>query len=328
MFKGCSYLVSLNLGNFMGQNVRGMGDMFSGCSSLISIDLSGFILNQIIRVDGVFRNCTDLHYIDLKNTYTNSNTNITQIFGGIPKNYVVCVDGNKASKLFNEVKNSPCGVVDCSGNWRAAQKKLTEDNTCVQDCKSANKYEYKNICYNKCPNGTLPNTDMMCIDCDLEDNCLWCSLLDAENDLCINCSEGYYQIYNGSNMNNIYKTCYNSPKGYYLDTEDSFYKPCYSSCESCEIKGNDEEHNCINCKPDYIYQIDFNVYINCYQTCEHYHYYNIINFKSYCTKSLNCPEDYSKLIIDLNECVISCFQNRSNPYYNSGINVIKYVLWV
>ena len=316
MFNGCKSLVYLNLGNFKGQNVQGMGDMFKGCESLVSLDLSGFTLNHIISMNNVFESCKNLQYINLLNIYTSYSTNIEDIFKGMPQNYVICVTQSKASELFNYVMNSPCGVVDCSGNWQAVQKKLTDDGTCVSDCKSAGKYEYKSICYTKCPNGTLPNTDMMCIDCDLEDNCLWCSLLDALNNLCISCSDGYNEIYNSSKINSTYKKCYNSPEGYYLDSQDSFYKPCYSSCETCSTNGNYEHQNCIKCKLDYFYEIDYINYKNCYQICDYYHYTNITNRKSYCTKEYKCPEeDYIKLITDLKECVIDCNQNVSNPYY-------------
>ena len=316
MFNGCKSLVYLNLGNFRGQRVEGMGDMFKGCESLVSLDLSGFTLNNIKTMNGVFKSCKKLQYINLINAYINSYTVITDIFSGMPQNYVICVTESKASKLFNYVKNSPCGVVDCSGNWEAAQKKLTEDGTCVTDCKSAGKNEYKSICYTTCPTGTLPNTDMMCIDCDLEDNCLWCSLIDAMTNLCISCNDGYYEIYNSSNINSTYKICYNSPEGYYLDTEDSFYKPCYSSCEKCNNNGNYEQQNCIECKIDYFYEIDYVNYKNCYKICDYYHYTNLTNRKSYCTKEYKCPEeDYIKLITDLKECVINCNQNISNPYY-------------
>ena len=315
MFNGCSSLVSLNLTNFNGQNVKQLGNMFTGCKSLVSIDMSSFRPTGLTWMDNVFKECTNLQYINLQSVYTNQITRLDDIFKEVPKNFVICLNPIRAKELYELVNAGRCAAINCSDNWTLAQNKFTDDGACVKDCISVDKYEYKSKCYTTCPIGTLPNTNMMCKDCDLETNCKWCSLLDAANDLCISCSEGYFQIYNSSNINNTYKICYDSPKGYYLDRGDSFYKPCYSSCGECNVNGNDEQHNCIKCKPEYIYEIDYYPYINCYQKCDYYHYKNIYNNKSYCTKALQCPEDYSKLLVDLRECVINCNYYPSNPYY-------------
>ena len=316
MFKECISLVSLNFQNFKGQNVEGMGEMFNGCKSLVSLDLSSFTASSIIHMDKVFLNCTNLQYINIINAHTWRNTDISNIFDSVPKNFVICLDNIKAYKIFDLLNNDNCAVINCNEDWRTDQKKLSDDGACYQDCKSVNKYEYNNKCYTQCPSGTLPNTDMKCVDCDLEDNCLWCSLLDAANDLCISCTQGYYEIYNNSILNNNnYKVCYNSPPGYYLDEEDSFYKPCYQSCEKCLVRGNPERHDCTKCRPNYFYIIDYFDFINCYQICDYYHYTNITNEKSYCTKAHKCPEEYIKLIVEEKECVTNCTREISNPYY-------------
>ena len=86
-------------------------------------------------------------------------------------------------------------------------------------------------------------------------------MLDTDDDLCISCKNGYYEIYNSSNINSTFKKCYQSPEGYYLDEikeNVKFYKPCFNSCKTCDIKGNETRHNCLQCKPDYIYEIDYN----------------------------------------------------------------------
>ena len=45
-----------------------------------------------------------------------------------------------------------------------------------------------------------------------------------------------------------YFNCYNeAPYGYYLDKNELLYKKCYYTCETCEIKGGNEFHNCLKC---------------------------------------------------------------------------------
>ena len=323
MFIGCTSLVSLDLSNFKGQNVIGMGQMFNGCKSLISLDLSSFCSNKIQHMDKVFMNCINLQFINLKNISISGSTNIANIFDLIPKNYVACVDYGKARQLYNLVNNSNCAVISCEGDWREAQKKLDEDGNCYQDCKSMNKYEYKYECYTKCPNGTLPNMNMKCIDCILNDNCLWCSFLNAADNSCFNCSKGYYEIYNSSETN---KKCYNSLEGYYLDTSDFFYKPCYPSCKTCNIKGNDEKHNCLTCKTFYPLKKDYTNYFNYYQTNDYYYATNILNEKLYYIEDFKYPEEYIYYKFRNNcykKCPLGLIEQRNSSLYYC---IPKYIL--
>ena len=75
---------------------------------------------------------------------------------------------------------------------------------------------------------------------------------------------------------------------------------CYYTCESCEINGNNITHNCLKCKDNFTYEINFNNYTNCYDQCYFYHYYDNEN-KYHCT--LSCPYNYPKLIEDKMECI-------------------------
>ena len=74
---------------------------------------------------------------------------------------------------------------------------------------------------------------------------------------------------------------------------------CYSSCESCEIKGNNAEHNCLKCNNNNPVQFSVNNYYNCYQICNHFYYFDIYgNYQ--CTIKDTCPEDYP--ILEEKEC--------------------------
>ena len=320
MFYGCSSLVYLNFGNFNFINVIGMGNLFTGCTSLVSLYLPNFNTQNAQYMDKLFYNCQNLQYIYIPNVITTS-ADISNMFTGMPPNFVICYPLASASEIYNVIKNNPCIVRDCSGNWNSVLKKYSVNmKTCYNDCRVIYSYEYESKCYKPCPDGTLEHTSMFCKKCNITTkNCFGCSMLDTDDDLCISCKSGFYEIYNSSNISNYFKKCYQSPEGYYLDeTEENgpFYKPCFNSCKTCEIKGNETRHNCRQCKPDYFYEIDYtDSNMNCYQTCEYYHYTNTQTRKSYCTETLKCPDEYIKLLTDKRECVKNCNYNISDFYY-------------
>jgi hypothetical protein len=98
-----------------------------------------------------------------------------------------------------------------------------------------------------------------------------------------------------------YINCYKEIYGYYLDKVDLLFKKCYETCDTCEIKGNNINHNCLKCNNDYSFEIIINNYTNCNKNCIFYHYFdNENNF--ICTNNLSCPDEYSLLIKDKLEC--------------------------
>ena len=80
-------------------------------------------------------------------------------------------------------------------------------------------------------------------------------------------------------------------------------------------------HNCIECKSEYLFEIDINNYKNCYKNCSYYYYFDKNNNKYYCSKSLECPENYNKLILDKRECINKC---EEDDIYKFEYNNICY----
>ena len=112
--------------------------------------------------------------------------------------------------------------------------------------------------------------------------------------------------------------CFKSPEGYYLNKDELIYEECYSSCKTCEQKGNSTFHNCIICKENYRYRytFDFSDYINCYDVCPDYYYLDEITNEKHCTRS--CPENYSKLIFNKTQCIKNCLDDPIYRYeYNN-----------
>ena len=136
------------------------------------------------------------------------------------------------------------------------------------------------------------------------------------NNSCITCNKekGYFPLYDDNNKNkdNKFIKCYKLTEGYYLDIIDSVYKKCYDSCKYCDKNGNELMHNCLECKDDYNYTIQYEKYKNCYVNCSYYYYFDDDKNKLFCTQEMNCTGKYNKLIFGTNQCIDEC--NKINKY--------------
>ncbi len=91
---------------------------------------------------------------------------------------------------------------------------------------------------------TYNNIGDKCFNYNETTNCSHYSIESLINDECITCKNSYYRVYKEYNNSKGYYKCVKSLKGYYLDNQDSFFKLCYNTCLTCDIKGNNYEHNC------------------------------------------------------------------------------------
>ena len=162
-FREMISMTSLNLSNFDMSEVTDIGWMFAGSTSLTSLDLSCLHSNNItVYVTHIFWNCSNLEYINLNNTKFRIKND--SMFMSTKKNFVIC---NNDERIIEEVKKYGCPIIDCSDNWRQNQKKINlENGECVNDCSETNysKYNYKNECYENCPNRTY-NNNYICENC-------------------------------------------------------------------------------------------------------------------------------------------------------------------
>ena len=156
------------------------------------------------------------------------------------------------------------------------------------------------------------------IKCD--EKCSKCDEKSNSINLCIECnkSKKYYELKpNNINeeLNGEYKECYNEnnkPSNYFLNEIEEVFEPCYYTCGTCKIGGNSNEHNCLTCLNNYVF--DDNKSGNCIVKCKYYFYYT--NYGEYkCTIDKQCPEEASFLIPELSKCTNSC-QNEKYFQYN------------
>ena len=163
MFFECSNLISLDLSNFDTSQVLFMNNLFHNCTRLISLDLSNFNTSNIESMTDIFINCNNLQFINFSNYIGINDLNESFLFKSIPENITYCFKGeNEIPKFIQQLKDKKCSINDCSDNWKIKEKKIIiEKDMCVYNCSEDNeyKYEFKNKCYNNCPEGTYLSSD-------------------------------------------------------------------------------------------------------------------------------------------------------------------------
>ena len=222
-------------------------------------------------------------------------------------------------------------------------KLISEKNECVNKCEEdgTNKYEFNNECFNICPGGTFPKQDeYLCLTEKQEGyyldsniykkcyiSCKYCNGAgNEETHNCNECKSDYpYEVIKSDSIN-----CYNAcpdesftkdneylcftekPIGYYFYS--SKYIKCYESCKNCFGAGNEENHNCNECKVNYPYILNKIGYKNCYNTCPYNSYIEKTTNTKYCTENQICPSNYDKLITDKKECLEKCEEDEEYKY--------------
>ena len=273
MFDGCSSLLSINFSNFKTSKLKSIRYTFARCSSLTSLDLSNFDTSEVTFINNMFDGCNKLEYINMKNFNEKEvlSTDKADIFKQVPDNIVVCINEEiNKNKIIPQLKDKKCYNIDCSDNWKSKQKKIINS---VNGC-----------------------------ECELN-NCLSCSnlILGENKRICTTCPEHFYPLENSPQYHGSdYFECYKNPVGYYLDTHAFVYKKCFDTCESCEIIGNHTTHNCLTCNNNFPVEINYNNYINCYEECTYFYYFDN---EYHCTINSSCPNEYPKLLPDKKECI-------------------------
>ena len=224
--------------------------MFYNCKSLTTIDLSNFDTSSTTDMRSLFYNCSNLEYINIKNFTDKKVQYMTDMFTGIAKNAVICVDENKAPSIYNLANNMPCVTISCVEDWRKVQNKINEETgECIINCNTTPlRYQYKGKCYDVCPINTTPYNNICYSNDDLcSSNCKTCYFEDniPISSICSSCNENKF-LKNGKCVDN----CEN---GFYLDKYDSSIKICkcdITKCEICTSESLSNNNLCISCNND------------------------------------------------------------------------------
>ena len=175
MFYNCTSLTSLNLSNFDTSQVIFFKNMFYNCYKLTSLNLSNFDFSSLeyiypdIELTSMFFNCSKLNYLNIEKYLIRSehkHSIIEQIIGNTTKNLVICINDNNYERFQGIIKQNLCPTLDCSEKFDNKQQKIIKDNNvCAEKCNETGNYtyEYENFCYNKCPEGTYPSNNNICL---------------------------------------------------------------------------------------------------------------------------------------------------------------------
>ena len=211
----------------------------------------------------------------------------------------------KVIKLDNVLIHSDQGFHYTNPEYRM----LLKNNNVIQSMSR------KGNCIDNCKNGYYTESSNKICKCEEFNKCKKCSSESlSHNNLCISCNDNYFQKLNDNNNYENFINCYNGRiEGYYLDKSDKYYKSCYSHCKTCDRNGNDNNHNCLECKSEYKLNISKNGYYNCYSKCDNYYYFN--NEEKYiCLSTSQCPKDFNKLILSKKQCIDVCSKDPDNQY--------------
>ena len=347
MFFECYLLKSLDLSNFDIKSVISMSHMFHGCYSLTSLELGIFNTSFVKDMSYIFYNCQSLSSLNLKNFYTLFISNDEYMFDNCT-NLHYCINdeiisNNTKLQLLSYVQKNCSDLCLINSN-----KYIIGKNKCINSCLNDDlyQYEYNNICYLSCPNGTKnsANSNLCkplcekyynyqqteCID-DIPlgyylndsnlktiDKCLIkcnnCTLESLLENLCISCNinESYYPKFNDSSNKDKFINCYNQPpEGYYLDINNRMY--------ILEIDNTDNLDSIEN-----INNSDFNTYsdgknkTDMNKAKDEFYSYNEETKVSHFSYEIN--SDFNELnkiytnttIIDLNQEIINHILNHYN----------------
>ena len=316
MFHGCTSLKKVDLSNINKKGLLILKEMFYNCTSLTSIDLSNFDASIISNIDNIFYNCENLEYINLKNFKLIGEKK--DVFSGISKNAVICLNSSKTPKIDDLMEEIPCVVVSCEENWRSVQQKIIIDSDeCVSQCDLITNYvEYHGKCYQSCPentnlcNGKCYSKDELC-----DQNCKTC-YPEKDKEFSSNCSSCYSNQYlqNGKCVDE----CKN---GNFSDELDSSIKKCKCDlikCKECTLESLSNDNSCISCNEEKGYYPKFNNTNNTFMECYNGNisgYYFDISDKYYKECFKTCETCKKKGNKDYHNC-ISC-----KNYYNHEINI-------
>ena len=135
-----------------------MNSMFYNCKGLEEIHLSSFDTSSLKNGINMFKDCVNVQYIDFEKYDERNNQYVISVVDSLDKiveNIVICIKENIniVTNLKDEIDKKLCPTIDCSGDWRAHQKKIIPIlNICALNC-SGFKYEYNHRCYSTCPEG-------------------------------------------------------------------------------------------------------------------------------------------------------------------------------
>ena len=305
MFSDCSSLISLDLNNFITAQVNNMENIFYNCSSLIALNLLNFDTSNLNFMNDMFAYCnesliycintdqlkeeissqlenfpnndcsdicfTDYHKIVLEERKCIAVCNLSNYkyeyndlcYEACPKgthishnNSYICID-----LINNSFPNNTNGSDSSDYDYDTNNNNYINSDSTEYMHSTAEEYYSHNL-YNE----TKEN---------FPDKCKSYSNESLIYNLCLVCNNdnNYYSKYNEYFKNTGFIECYNmEPQGYYLNTINSTYMPCFT-----RLNSNDKCEECYS---------NFN-YLKCFEKCNYNNDRCIAKDRVYINNELN-----------------------------------------
>ena len=210
MFYNCSSLKILDLHNFQTSSVELMNNMFDNCKSLLSLNINNFDTSKVTHIHNMFSGCSSLISLNLQNFQVPANGSFLNMFSGCNQKLRICFNESITSdNIKSQISNT--FMTNCSDECFIYNeiKLIAEKWKCIDICSNDDtyKYEYKDICYQKCPNCThiSSENDYLCEDDLVCDNNKW-NISQYINDLTNSYNNASIYYYDITNYNkDIYK---------------------------------------------------------------------------------------------------------------------------
>ena len=127
--------------------------MFYDCYNLKILDLKTFNTSNLRNINEMFYNCRSLIYLNLYLFKLNNSISKSNTFSRISQNVIYCINDTETKNLL--LGNDT--ISNCSLTYSDNQDLITDliNINYTDYCeKNGFKFEYKDICYDKCPNNT------------------------------------------------------------------------------------------------------------------------------------------------------------------------------
>ena len=308
MFKGCISLTSLDLNEFNASKVIDVTSMFGGCLSLKHLNLEKFDTTALKYMEEMFKNCTSLTSLNLENF----NTANVETFNNL---FACCYSLEYINLKNSIIKNTAIyyhALVDISDNLLI----------CAREEKWNINYKGSNISINCNGNKTNDNS--------INDNNITCYIKNINNIiynkyLCQICGKNNYPIINDNYKNNYsFENCDEIPEDFdsSIDSLPALVKRCYSTCKECDIDGNEENHNCLECDDNYpTFVLKNENYKNCYEIN------SLMNFSSKIFNKISFTSEFKTLnnIKDLINKINISFIDEGNEYSIKEGNILSLI---
>ena len=292
MFSGCNKIIEIDLTDFDSSQIKKINNMFDGCTSLKSINFGSFQTSNVNDMLETFENCEQLETLDLSSFITTQVTDFHYMFAG-------CKSLKKLDLSNFRTSNGICMhhmFQNCISlvSLDLSNFDITTSTTIEDSFKGCSKLEYVN----------LINANIETIKAygplisNIAGSIIFCIPISQTSVL--------KPLISSNTQASIINVCSNL-------LSYKRYLSCYLSCNDCDHFGNSKNHRCKQCGTDYNFEIEYNGFKNCYRKCSNLFYIDDNNILT-CLDCTSCPNEYSKLLKETNQCIKNCSLDKEYIY--------------